>query len=237
MNPWDKAGFGYSREDRLAAWNKLEDGPEAGPECPLTFDLLELARGRLDDARQIASLREHLDRCPRCGQRFDAQSRAVQQLKAGYATEVPSGGAPMSPQKVWQASVEPVSLMALDGPDAVTSMPIRLSPPGEKGTELSGVLRWNRGRAGGGVAPWYVALHLPRPEDARARDAWSDLANWEIELDLTDKNQERPCLLFLELGRKDDVLFSLPAAVSLDPPSVRTIRLKTGQRRPPTMYE
>jgi hypothetical protein len=236
-------GFGFSREGRQAAWKALEEEPPRGPDCALTLELLDLARDRLEEPDR-ARVRGHLEGCPRCRQRLDAQKSALarlQQARAATPAESTVAGVAAAfarrRRSAWQGTVDPAALLHCDSPDQEHEVEVRLAAP-EKDLVLPGFLRWSRSDRGAG--PWYVSLRIPRPAQAAAQASWEELADRDIDLTLTDERDQRSWSVSTELavmsagaGATGSALISRPEEVSLEQPGVvKAVRLLPGQRRP-----
>src|SRR5947208_1793070 len=74
--PHGTLGYGFSREGLEEQWAALELRlPKKTPDCPLTYDLIELALGQVTPP-QSTRLHQHLSECAYCRERFESQQRA-----------------------------------------------------------------------------------------------------------------------------------------------------------------
>jgi hypothetical protein len=227
--------FGACGEGKLAAaaaaWQELP--PDAGflpatPECPSTYDLLQLALGAVADEALVADLNAHSARCARCAARSAAQGRAVRRTREEEEGDPRphddggGGGTILASARAWVFEAwQESSFVLLAGPNKSCSLPRLLRADG--GLGLPAVLHWEEDGD-----RWYVTLQLDRPRDEASGQAWEGLAGRKVTLELIEKGGGRHCLLEeLELGRNGDTLYSLSRAASLAPDSVSGVRLRT----------
>src|SRR5262249_31152884 len=120
----------------------LASGPVRGPDCPLTYELLELALGRLaEGSARAGAILAHLEaRCEYCGPRFAAQQRAVARLRQARpaAQQAHSGGCCRG--KAWRGRIDRPALLAASGPVVRHEVEVKLVAP--NGSELAGTLAY-----------------------------------------------------------------------------------------------
>jgi hypothetical protein len=239
-------GHGFSLEGRQAARARLEGQlPDRGPECPLTFELIELAQD-LKSAPEKEFLEKHLAGCAYCRQRLEAQQRVRQRLEELYQAGAPLPGL-ADDVAYWRqrrhpwvdlgsARPWPVQYLSADGGDddleridQVATLPWREGPT----PLLNFGLQWSRL----GFSPWSLTLRLPRHgrdhEHGNSRAALDQLEGYQVRLRWrTADGASGEVQTQLDRSSLHDELVSTePITVpGADPETVQEVELALGQR-------
>jgi hypothetical protein len=202
MTEWGN-DLDFSREDVEAGWRGLEGNAPRGRECPFTAELLDLALG-LSPPEREGGLRQHVGECPRCGQRFRFQRRALlgepARVRVAVGTAAhPSNAWPEQTPSRWSGEVSLLAEHAADdgGPVWIKQV-ARLGIAGGEGEHtVRVILSWRKKphpRREGKSTIWKLALHVPPeadPEHGNRREDLEMLNGCEVMLVLRTSEDKR----------------------------------------------